>query len=82
MHELSIAMSILEAAEEEAQIHGGSVAAIHVRIGKLSGIVPSALTSAYELAREHTALAECRLVIDHVEGQDLLVTGLELESCP
>jgi hydrogenase nickel incorporation protein HypA/HybF len=78
MHELSIAMSILDAAEEEAQLHSGVVAAIHVRIGKRSGIVPSALTSAYELAREQSALADCRLVIDSVEGDDLLVTGLEL----
>lgn len=78
MHELSIAMSILDAAEEEAQKHDGTVVGIHVSIGKLSGIVPSALTSAYELAREQTALADCRLVIDNVEGADLLVTGLEL----
>jgi hydrogenase nickel incorporation protein HypA/HybF len=78
MHELSIAMSILDAAEEEAQRHDGTVVGIHVRIGKLSGIVPSALTSAYELAREHTALADCRLVIDNVEGSDLLVTALEM----
>jgi hydrogenase nickel incorporation protein HypA/HybF len=79
MHELSIAMSILDAAEEEAERNGGGVAsAIHVRIGKQSGIVPGALLAAYELACENTSMAQCRLVIENVDGPDLLVTALEL----
>jgi len=48
MHELSIAMSILDLAQEEADRNGGAtVAAIHLKIGPLSGVVPQALESAY-----------------------------------
>ncbi len=81
MHELSIAMSMIEVAEEEAAKHENrDVAAIYVRIGSLSGVVPDALNAAYELAREHTSLAECRLVIEKTPGADLLVTALEFAT--
>jgi hydrogenase nickel incorporation protein HypA/HybF len=63
MHELSIAMSLLEVAEEEADRRGVSVVAIHLRLGPLSGVVKEALLSAYELAREGTIFAEVPLVI-------------------
>lgn len=67
MHELSIAMSILEAAEEEAAHHGGArVEAIHIKIGPLSGVVGESLMAAYELAREQTPFQDCRLVIEEV----------------
>lgn len=65
MHELSIALSILELASEEAQRQGGArVAAIHLRLGPLSGVVKDALLSAYDLAREGTELAAADLVIE------------------
>src|SRR5947209_6824019 len=67
MHELSIALSILDLAAEEADRRGaGSVAAIHLRLGPLSGVVKEALRSAYDLAREGTALAQAELVIEDV----------------
>jgi hydrogenase nickel incorporation protein HypA/HybF len=67
MHELSIAMSILDLAQEEsAKRDGAAVEAIHLQLGALSGVVPAALVSAYELAREQTPLAKCRLVIEDV----------------
>ena len=67
MHELSIALSILEVAEEEAQRRGGvQVEAIHLKIGPLSEVVKEALLSAYELAVEQTAFSACRLVIEEV----------------
>jgi hydrogenase nickel incorporation protein HypA/HybF len=67
MHELSIAMSILELAAEEAERHGGgAVAAIHLRLGPLSGVVPEALRSAYDLARENSPLSQAELVIEEV----------------
>jgi hydrogenase nickel incorporation protein HypA/HybF len=65
MHELSIALGIIEIAEEESDRRGGvPVVAIHVKLGPLSGVVKEALTSAYELAREGSALADSRLVIE------------------
>lgn len=67
MHELSIAMSIVDLAAEEAERKGYSeVTAVHVRIGKLSGVVKEALESAYELAREGTMIADSKLVIEEV----------------
>jgi hydrogenase nickel incorporation protein HypA/HybF len=65
VHELSIAMSIIEAVEEEAARHGGrQVNAVHLRIGQLSGVVPEALRSSFDLAAEDTTLAGTRLVIE------------------
>ena len=39
MHELSIAMSIVEMAEEEAAKRRVQVTAIHLKLGALSGVV-------------------------------------------
>lgn len=65
MHELSIALSIVEIAGEEAERHGGAaVLAVHVKVGPLSGVVREALSSAYEMAREGSPVAQSRLVIE------------------
>ncbi len=66
MHELSIALSILDLVEEEAERQNGRVAAVHLKLGRLSGVVKEALVSAYEMARENTALARTELVIEDV----------------
>lgn len=93
MHELSIAMTILDAAEEEAERRGwseGSVQAIHVRIGVLSGVVPEALQSAYTLASEQTPFRDTRLQIEDVPitircaacGRDQFVKSPQSMRCP
>jgi hydrogenase nickel incorporation protein HypA/HybF len=66
MHELSIAMSLIDLAAEEALRRESRVLALHLRLGPLAGVVPEALASAFELAREGTALADCRLEIEQV----------------
>src|SRR5262245_39256085 len=67
MHELSIALGIVDVAAEEATRRGASrVAAVHLKIGALSGVVPGALRSAFELAREESLLAAAELVIEEV----------------
>lgn len=67
MHELSIAMSIVEMAEEESDRHGGArVSAVHLKLGALSGVVKDALLSSYELACEGTRLQGSRLLIEDV----------------
>jgi hydrogenase nickel incorporation protein HypA/HybF len=69
MHELSVAMSIVEIAEEESERHGGlHVTAVHLRLGLLAGVVKEALVSCYEMACESTPLAGSRLVIEEVPG--------------
>jgi hydrogenase nickel incorporation protein HypA/HybF len=65
MHELSIAVSLIEAAEEEAAKHGAvGVSAVHLRLGPLSGVAKEALLFSYELAAEGTTLEGSRLLIE------------------
>ncbi len=67
MHELSIALSMLDMIEEEAAHRSGAVVkAVHVKLGPLSGVVKQALRSAYDLAREGTTLANCNLVVEDI----------------
>lgn len=67
MHELSIAMSIVEMAQEEAAARGNvHVEAVHLKLGKLSGVVKEALLSSYELACETTVLEGSRLIIEEI----------------
>ena len=66
MHELSIALCILDLAAEEAERRGGRVCAVHLKLGPLSGVVKEALRSAYDLAREGTPLAGAELVVEDV----------------
>jgi len=67
MHELSIAMSIIEGAYREAMIRGGArVHAVHLKLGPLSGVVKEALMFSYELACEGTPLDGSELIIDEV----------------
>jgi hydrogenase nickel incorporation protein HypA/HybF len=79
MHELSIAMSILDIAHEEVERRGNPrVEAIHLRIGTLSGVVKEALLSAYELAAEQTPFAASKLVFEEVPGRELQIFAMEL----
>lgn len=67
MHELSIALSIIEGVEEEiARRPDAHVAAVHLRLGPLSGVVKDALLFSYELACEGTPLAGSRLEIEEI----------------
>jgi len=66
MHELSIAMSIVEVAQEEAEQRGVQVEAVHLKLGALSGIVKQALLSCYDMACENTCLQGSHLVIEEV----------------
>src|SRR5262245_28699281 len=67
MHELSIALSILDVAAEEAGRHEAArVVGIHLKLGPYSGVVKEALLSAFELAREGSPLEAARLIIEDV----------------
>ena len=66
MHELSIAMSIVEMAGEEAERYGGQVSAIHLRLGALTGVVKDALTFSYGIACEGTPLSGSRLIVQEL----------------
>ena len=67
MHELSIALSILDGVEEEMERHGNArLEVIHLKLGPLAGVVKTALLSAFELASEQTGFARAALVIEDV----------------
>src|SRR6478736_2154828 len=67
MHELSIAHGLVEAACEalsRCEPAPAGVRSVLIRIGALSGVVPSALEFCYELTVDGTPLAGSRLVVD------------------
>ncbi len=67
MHELSIALSMIDRIQEEAAKHSGKVRSAQVKIGVLSGVDCEALKFAWEIARA---------------GTDLETTELEIEKIP
>jgi hydrogenase nickel incorporation protein HypA/HybF len=95
MHELSIAMSIVEMAQEEAERLSANegpvqVQAVHLRLGKLSGVVKEALLSSFEMACESTLLEGSLLLIEEVPVEvfcpnckvSRLVTSIQWFCCP
>jgi len=66
MHELSIALNIVDIAAEEGRRRGLRVTGVHVRLGALSGVIKEALESAWDLACDNSPITGARLVITHV----------------
>jgi hydrogenase nickel incorporation protein HypA/HybF len=66
MHELSVALSLVALAQEEAERLGRRVRAVHLRVGALSGVAGEALLASYEIACADTPLEGSRLVIERV----------------
>jgi len=65
MHELSIAISMIEMAEQEAANRGNArVTALHLKLGPLSGVVKDALLFSYNIASKGTTLEGSSLVIE------------------
>lgn len=69
MHELSIAASIVEIAAAHAE--GRRVVVVHVRIGHLRQVVPSALAFSFELVAEGTVVEGAKLEIESVPVEGL-----------
>jgi hydrogenase nickel incorporation protein HypA/HybF len=67
MHELSVAMSILDGVTRSARARGlDRVTAVHLRVGAMSGIAPEALSFSWELAAAETLAAGSTLHIENV----------------
>ncbi len=67
MHELSIALSLVEVASEEmTRLGAARVSAVHLRVGILSGVARDALHFAFEAAASGTPLDGARLEIEDV----------------
>ena len=76
MHELSIAISMIDQITEESANRGGlDVEAVHLRLGVFSGVDKDALLFSWELACEGSCLEGTRLVIETILG-----LGTQLQS--
>jgi len=90
MHELSIAVGIVEAATDEAQRRCMQVRAVHLRLGALSGVVKEALLMAWEVACQDTPLQGAQLAVEDVPvvvfcpscNQPRELTSLQSFACP
>lgn len=90
MHELSIAMGIVDAALEEAQSRGIQVSAVHLRLGALSGVVKEALLFSYEVACQDTPLQGSQLIVEDVPvvafcaacQKERSLRSVQLFACP
>jgi hydrogenase nickel incorporation protein HypA/HybF len=79
MHELSIALGLVELASEEAARQGRvRVETLYVRVGALSGVVPSALRFSFDVAAGGTAIEGAVLEIEEVAGRTLELAALEV----
>lgn len=69
MHEMSIAIQIVEIAEREARKDkAAKIKSVELEIGTLSGVVIEALQFALESAVKNTLLQNSTLLIDTVPG--------------
>jgi hydrogenase nickel incorporation protein HypA/HybF len=66
MHELSVALSLVDGVLEETK-HQSAIAAVHLRLGPLAGVAKDALLFAYEVACKGTLLDGSRLIIEDTE---------------
>jgi hydrogenase nickel incorporation protein HypA/HybF len=67
MHELSIAVSLAEAAEAELHRQGDAhLLAVHLKLGELSGVTRDALLFSFEIVCQNTPLEGSRLVIEDI----------------
>ena len=66
MHELSVAMNIVEIVQEEAESRGVQVRAVHLKLGALSGVVKDSLQFCYEMACAETPLKNSQLLIEEI----------------
>jgi hydrogenase nickel incorporation protein HypA/HybF len=91
IHELSIVLSILEVAKEEAERQKAiQVQAIYLRLGLLSGVVKEALLFSYELACEGTIFEGSQLIIEELPilvycsscQQQGILASIQNFSCP
>ena len=80
MHELSIALNIIDLAEQELSRHGGGrIRAIHLQLGSSAGVAKEALTFSFGLACEGTTAEGSQLVFEDTEGMDLDIVRMEIE---
>ncbi|HEX9162298.1 MAG TPA: hydrogenase maturation nickel metallochaperone HypA [Thermoanaerobaculia bacterium] len=81
MHELSIAMSVLDSVRAEvAKRPGARAIAVGLRIGDLAGLDPESLRFGFECLVTDSDLDPLRLEVDSVTGDALDIAWLEVEE--
>lgn len=67
MHELSIVASLFDILEEKAREHGATkIVLVKLRVGKLAGVVPEFLQTAFDSYKQGTIAAEAALEFTEV----------------
>ena len=91
MHELSIAMRLVESLEEELANEGELiVTTVNIRIGALTGLVPEALAFSWEVASDESRLKGSKLAIETVPAsgycpqcqEERTIGNLQSFRCP
>ena len=90
MHELSIALRVVETLTEDLADEPGDVTLVRLRVGALSGVVPDALRFAWDAACRDTRVVGSALEIDEVAariwcdacGCEQTLPGALSMSCP
>ena len=93
MHELSVALRIVEALDQELAAEQRAdlvVSSVAVQIGALTGLVPEALEFSWDFATENSVLHGSRLDIEVVNAvgyctqcqEEQLITNISSMRCP
>ncbi|MEU2156124.1 hydrogenase maturation nickel metallochaperone HypA [Streptomyces sp. NPDC019396] len=70
MHEMSLALAVVDQVEEAARSHGATaVSTVRLQVGELAGVVPDALGFCFELACAGTVLEGAELIAESVPGR-------------
>ncbi|MET9457858.1 hydrogenase maturation nickel metallochaperone HypA [Streptomyces canus] len=71
MHEMSVALAVVDQVEEAATRAGDvtAVRSVRLQVGELAGVVPDALAFSFELACAGTLLEGAELITEAVPGR-------------
>jgi hydrogenase nickel incorporation protein HypA/HybF len=80
MHELSIAVSLVDAVCDELPRlgEGAIVRSVRIRVGPLSGVATDALLFAFDVAAQDSLIAGATLEIENTQGAELELSALEV----
>jgi hydrogenase nickel incorporation protein HypA/HybF len=82
MHEVSIALSLLDIVEKKCREEGYQrVESVSVRVGKASGVLPEAFSFAWEAVKKDTIARDSRLTLNLIPvGGTCVACGAHFET--
>ena len=79
MHELSIAVSLVDLACEEMERRQlDRILALHLRVGAMSGVVKDALVFSFGIAAAGTSVEGTSLNVEDTPGRELELFAMEI----